>query len=97
MCYQKRVHHRETSVMNKIVREFYPASKLPEDLRSEFPVDAKVTVTVETETASAEPSGEARRAWLDLLARIEALPPVNYDPDRVSKMRDEWEERDPRS
>jgi hypothetical protein len=76
--------------MNKIVKEFYPASKLPDDLRSELPADATVTVTVETEAATDEIS---RREWLELLDRIEKLPPVDYDPDRVTKMRDEWDER----
>jgi hypothetical protein len=35
--------------MNKIVREHYPASKLPEDLRPSGDPDARVTVIVETE------------------------------------------------
>jgi hypothetical protein len=35
--------------MNKIVREHYPASKLPKDLRPSDDPDARVTVTIETE------------------------------------------------
>jgi hypothetical protein len=35
--------------MNKIVREHYPASKLPEELREGVDPDANVTVTVTIE------------------------------------------------
>jgi hypothetical protein len=35
--------------MNKIVREHYPASKLPEDLRPSRDPSALVTVTIEEE------------------------------------------------
>ncbi|MFO1186825.1 MAG: hypothetical protein U1E87_04895 [Alphaproteobacteria bacterium] len=37
--------------MNKIVKEHYPISKLPEDLRPDLPLDGWVRVQVETETA----------------------------------------------
>lgn len=36
--------------MNKIVREHYPVSKLPEDLRPSADPAAKVTVIIEEET-----------------------------------------------
>jgi hypothetical protein len=39
--------------MNKIVREHYPASKLPEDLRPSDDPDARVTVTIEKEEGPA--------------------------------------------
>jgi hypothetical protein len=35
--------------MNKIVREHYPASKLPDDLRAGIDPERRVTVTVEEE------------------------------------------------
>ena len=41
-------------VMNKIIRENYPASKLPEDLRPTDDPNARVRVTIEEE-------GELRR------------------------------------
>lgn len=46
---------RKTTV-NKIIREHYPASKLPEDLREGIREDALVTVTIEWEEASQQPS-----------------------------------------
>jgi hypothetical protein len=36
--------------MNKIVRQHYPAAKLPEELRVGIDPDAQVTITVEAET-----------------------------------------------
>jgi len=36
--------------MNKIIREHYPASKLPEDLRPSADPNASVTVTIEVES-----------------------------------------------
>ena len=35
--------------MNKIVREHYPAAKLPDDLRGKLPLDALVRVLIEPE------------------------------------------------
>ena len=35
--------------MNKIIREHYPAAKLPEDLRPSGDPDARVTITIEEE------------------------------------------------
>ena len=35
--------------MNKIVREHYPAAKLPEDLRPSGDPNARVTITIEEE------------------------------------------------
>jgi hypothetical protein len=40
---------QERTAMNKIVREHYPASKLPKDLRPNDDPDARVRVTIETE------------------------------------------------
>jgi hypothetical protein len=41
--------------MNKIVKEHYPASKLPEDLRAGVDPAATVTVTIVEEEAPAKP------------------------------------------
>jgi hypothetical protein len=35
--------------MNKIIREHYPAAKLPEDLRPSGDPNARVTITIEEE------------------------------------------------
>jgi len=49
------VFAREAMNMNKIVREHYPVSKLPEDLRQGIDPDGKVTVTVVAEVNEARP------------------------------------------
>jgi len=40
--------------MNKIVREHFPAERLPAELREGFALDAHVTVTVEAEAKPIE-------------------------------------------
>ena len=40
--------------MNKVVREHYPAAKLPEELREGIDPKANVTITVEIEETSSE-------------------------------------------
>ena len=72
--------------MNRIVKEHYPASKLPEDLRSGVDPSATVTVTVVEEhypgrTVSLEEIFAARK------------PPFR-SPDEIDadlrRQRDEW-------
>ena len=41
--------------MNKIVRENYPATQLPEELRPSEDPNARVTVTIEEEEQKPEP------------------------------------------
>jgi hypothetical protein len=72
--------------MNKIVREHYPASKLPADLREGLGPDAKVTVTIETD--------ERPEAVLTLDEILAMRRPVfksgEEADDFVRKLRDEW-------
>jgi hypothetical protein len=74
--------------MNKIVREHYPASELPENLRVGIAPDARVTVEVTVEPPGA---GLSFRALFDSLKeqRITEGDPVA----RVRELRDEWRER----
>ena len=73
--------------MNKIVREHYPASKLPEDLRPSGDPNVSVTVTIE----------EERRP--DKVMTLEEIfsarrPPyrTKKDIDReIRRQRDEWD------
>ena len=72
--------------MNKIIRENYPASKLPEDLREGIDPSKRVTVTVVEDSVSYQPM---------TLEEIFALrqPPyrsaeeINAD---IRRLRDEW-------
>ncbi len=76
--------------MNKIVREHYPASKLPEDLREGVDPDSTVTVTVAVEELK-------RPEHVMTLEEIFALrrPPFRtaeeIDAD-LRRQRDDWDD-----
>ena len=74
--------------MNKIVRQNYPASKLPEDLREGIDPSMRVTVTVTEDEPDHQPM---------TLEEIWALrrPPYRSAEDIVSgirQLRDEWDD-----
>jgi hypothetical protein len=76
--------------MNKIVRENYPASKLPEDLRQGVDPESTVTVTVTVE-------GLKRPEHVMSLEEIFAArrPPYLSAEEIVAgvrKLRDEWDD-----
>jgi hypothetical protein len=67
-----------SEVMNKIVREHYPVSKLPEDLRSEFNGTDTVRVTIQAEAelvglAAVEAAERKYQEYLQELAVREAV------------------------
>jgi hypothetical protein len=75
--------------MNKVVREHYPVSKLPEDLRQGLNPLAEVTVTVVE---------EERRKDVLSIEEMFALrqPPYRSKEDidaYIRELRDEWEDR----
>jgi len=79
--------YKETNAMNKIVRENYPASKLPEDLRDGLDSKATVTVIVTEE------------ALPDRVLTLEKIFALRKPPYRTKKQidasirrqRDEWD------
>lgn len=92
--------------MNKIVREHYPASKLPEDLREGIPEGAEVVVTVEIREPRTYPGfppeperkpKTAKETWGDTLrAHKESsdFREATDDPvERIRALRDEWDHR----
>ena len=77
--------------MNKITREHYPASKLPEDLREG--VDPKSTVTVTVTVEGVKDSESRKRTLVELLADARRAPPIGDDPvARIRELRDEWDD-----
>lgn len=77
--------------MNKITREHYPASKLPEDLREGVAPGSTVTVTVTVE--GDQDSATRKRALVDLLAEARRARPIGDDPvARIRELRDEWDD-----
>jgi hypothetical protein len=79
--------------MNKIVREQYPVSKLPDDLRGPLPHGATVRVTIE----SAETPVKSVK---EIMQDIEAArsrgdwPSVSTEQAvaRIRALRDEWDD-----
>jgi len=76
--------------MNKIIREHYPASKLPEDLREGVDPESTVTVTVTVE-------GLKRPEHVMTLEEIFAArrPPYRSAEEIVGsirQLRDEWDD-----
>ena len=75
--------------MNKIVREHYPASRLPEDLREGLDPRSSVRVVIEE---SRSLSGQ-RELLTELLSSARRAPPLDDDPvGRIRKLRDEWDD-----
>lgn len=78
--------------MNKIVREHYPASKLPEDLRGSIEPGASVRVTVEEVQARERMTWSQIRASL-LDARLNAKGVTMEEAvARIRELRDEWDD-----
>lgn len=93
--------------MNKIVREHYPVSKLPEDLQREF--DGAKTVRIVSEEAA---STEAERDfWSIPIGELKPQTPEEFKRDlqkirnsglpsvspeeavrRIRELRDEWDD-----
>jgi len=76
--------------MNKIVREHYPASKLPEDLREGVDPDSTVTVTITVERLK-------RPERVMTLEEIFAMrrPPFRTAEEinaSIRRLRDEWDD-----
>jgi hypothetical protein len=73
--------------MNKIVREHYPAAKLPEELRAGIDPNASVTITVEIEE---NPSAVMSLEEMFELRR-DVFPSQREVDDHVKALRDEWD------
>ncbi len=81
--------------MNKIVREHYPASKLPEDLRQGMSPAVTVRIVMEVDDPVAEglTFKELKRRVAELQSRPD-FKPVTSDEAvaRIRALRDEWDE-----
>lgn len=77
--------------MNKIVREHYPASKLPDDLRTGLPGSATVRVTIEAESTKL-----TVQEMLEQLKQVRQKLPhkvsIEEAVQRIRTLRDEWDD-----
>ena len=83
--------------MNRIVREHYPAAKLPEDLRDEIGAEKQVTITIEVEgAASGVEAVTTRGDWFSKYEHIRRATYHSLDEvnNHVHALREEWSHRE---
>lgn len=86
--------------MNRIVREHYPVSKLPEDLQKEFPGQDEVMLTIEVPVPSKKDrDGPDPPFGWGGFSRYRHLAKARYSSSeqvvaQIRALRDEWDERD---
>lgn len=78
--------------MNKIVRQHYPASKLPPELRQGLAPDASVTVVVQEEVRKPASIEELRQQLLDYRKSLTHKVTLEEAVERVRELRDEWDD-----
>jgi hypothetical protein len=74
--------------MNKIVRENYPASKLPEDLREGIDPSTRVTVTVVEDTPPHRPM-TLEEIWQSAQPKYHSAEEIVA---QIRELRDEWDD-----
>ena len=75
--------------MNRITREHYPASKLPEDLRAGVDPSATVTVTIVEEEKRPEKMMSLEEIWA---LRTPPFRTAKEIDDDLRRQRDEWDD-----
>jgi hypothetical protein len=75
--------------MNKIVKEHYPAAKLPEDLREGLDPAQNVTVTIATEDATPEKPLSLKELFAMRRPPYRSLEEIMDD---LRRQRDEWDD-----
>ena len=75
--------------MNRIIRENYPASKLPEDLRAGVDPSSTVTVTIVEEEKRPEEVMSLDEIWA---LRTPPLRTAQEIDDDLRRDRDEWDD-----
>jgi hypothetical protein len=75
--------------MNKIVKEHYPAAKLPEDLREGLDLEKTVKVTVTVEDEMLETALSLDEIFALRRPPFRSLEEIN---DELRRQRDEWDE-----
>lgn len=78
--------------MNKIVRQHYPASRLPEELRPGLASDASVTVTVEEEKTRSRLEPEELLALIREAQAHSSGTSMEEAVARIRALRDEWDD-----
>lgn len=77
--------------MNKIVREHYPASKLPAELREGIAAGASVRVTIEEEVRKPLSRDELSKSLFEARKNAPGVT-VEEAVARIRELRDEWDD-----
>jgi hypothetical protein len=75
--------------MNKIVKEHYPASRLPEDLRAGVDPASTVTITIVEEAVSPREAMSLEEIWA---LRAPPFRTAQQIDDELRRQRDEWDD-----
>jgi hypothetical protein len=75
--------------MNKLVREHYPASKLPKELRGDIDPTSAVTITIVEEGAAPDRSMSLEQIF-ERTKEFRRLSAEQIDAD-IRALRDEWD------
>jgi hypothetical protein len=75
--------------MNRIIRENYPASRLPEDLRVGVDPNATVTVTIVEEEKGPDKAVSLEEIWA---LRAPPFRTAKEIDDDLRRQRDEWDD-----
>jgi len=75
--------------MNRIIREHYPASNLPEDLRAGVDPSATVTVTIVEEEKRPEKVMSLEEIWALRTPPFRTAKDIDND---LRRQRDEWDD-----
>jgi hypothetical protein len=75
--------------MNRIIREHYPASKLPEDLRDGVDPSSTVTVTIVEEEKRPEKVMSLEEIWAQRTPPFRTAQEIDDD---LRRQRDEWDD-----
>jgi hypothetical protein len=75
--------------MNKIIREHYPVSKLPKDLRPSNDPNARVTVTVTVDEEVPEYVPTLDEIWAMRRPPYQTKEEIDID---LRRQRDEWDD-----
>jgi hypothetical protein len=76
--------------MGRVVREHYPASRLPEELRGTIASDASVKIIIEEEPSNA-PSRERLMELMNQARRNATGVTLEDAVQRIRELRDEWD------
>jgi hypothetical protein len=78
--------------MNKVVKEHYPASQLPEELRGSILPSASVKVTIEEEPGRRPMTpDELQKSLRDARAKATGVT-LEEAVARIRELRDEWDD-----